>query len=423
MKTLNHKDRIFWQENGYVLIPNVVPAENLAAAIDAIAEFTGKNLEDKRSWYQEPMVLGGMINMTHHQALWDNRQSQIVHQAFSEIWENEKLWVTFDRANMNPPTNNEWDHEGFIHWDLDTTMRPIELCVQGVLYLNDTTENQGGFQCVPKSHHRLIDWGKTHSSNHHPTQKEIMNGLDIISVPGNAGDLLIWHSALLHGNGQNTSDTPRFAQYIGMQPEWTERTHKGVVTGNEQTRQSRMHAWKHSPYQRVVADSIGVPEGLIEQWLRYAREKIDVVVEVDSIVESPKNGSLQAVINGKKRRLPIIEQIKDTEFRVQMDYANREKLPYQKQLTDRAIQALKQIPQARFKPLLTKTDLEKLSLVLAGTPAWGATEIAKLITDEFGLNHQLEPAQLSQLGRRLVGIELWDTDKECSSIIASNLRT
>ncbi|MEC7868483.1 MAG: phytanoyl-CoA dioxygenase, partial [Candidatus Poribacteria bacterium] len=80
METLSHKDRVFWQENGYVVIPNVVSAENLTAATNAIAEFTGKNLEDRRSWYQEPMVHGGMINMNHHQALWDNRQSQIVYQ-------------------------------------------------------------------------------------------------------------------------------------------------------------------------------------------------------------------------------------------------------------------------------------------------------------------------------------------------------
>jgi len=415
MKLLSDEDRAFWQENGYVVIPDVVPAENLMATIDAIAEFTGKNLEDRRSWYQEPMVGGGMINMNHHQALWDNRQSQIVHQAFSEIWDSEKLWVTFDRANINPPTNNNWHHEGFIHWDLDTTTRPIKLCVQGVLYLTNTAKNQGGFQCVPKSHRKLIDWGKTHSPNHHPTQEEIMSGLDIISVPGNAGDLLIWHSALLHGNGHNTSEKPRFAQYIGMQPEWTERTHQGVVTGNEQTRQGRIHAWKHGPYQKAVADSIGVPEGLVEQWLRYTREKIDVVVEVDSIVEAPENGDLQVVINDKERRLPIIEQIKDTEFRVQMDYANRENLPYKSQLTDRAVDTLKQVPQARFKPLLAKDDLDKLPFVLTDKQTWGAIEIAELITDEFGLNHQLKPAQLSQLGRRLVGVELWDTDNDCSN--------
>ena len=126
-----------------------------------------------------------------------------------------------------------------------------------------------------------------------------MSGLDIISVPGNAGDLLKLHSALLHGNGHNTSEKPRFAQYIGMQPEWTERTHQGVVTGNEQTRQGRIHAWKHSSYQRAVADSIGVPEGLVEQWLRYAREKIDVVVEVETIVEAHKTGTFKQSLTAK----------------------------------------------------------------------------------------------------------------------------
>ena len=158
-----------------------------------------------------------------------------------------------------------------------------------------------------------------------------------------------------------------------------------------------------------------MPEGLVEQWLRYTREKIDVVVEVDSIVEAPENRDLQVVINGKQRRLPIIAQIKDTEFRVQMDYANRENLPYKSQLTDRAVDTLKQVPQARLKPLLAKDDLDKLPFVLADKQTWGAVEIAELITDEFGLNHQLKPAQLSQLGRRLVGVELWDTDNDCSN--------
>ena len=197
-----------------------------------------------------------------------------------------------------------------------------------------------------------------------------------------------------------------------MQPEWTERTHQEIVTGNEQTRQGRIHAWKHGPFQKAVANSIGVPEGLVEQWLRYAREKIDVVVEVDRIVKLPKNGDPQVTISGKQLQLPIIEQIEDTTFRVQMDYANRANLPYQKQLTDRAVETLKQIPHARFKPLLTKDDLDKLPHVLANKKAWGAIEISELITDEFGLNHQLEPARLSQLGQRLVGVELWETNSD-----------
>ena len=89
MKLLSDHDRTFWHENGYVVIPDVVPAANLTAVIDAIAEFTGKNLADRECWYQEPMVYGGMVNMNHNQALWDNRQAPKIHQAFAEIWDNQ----------------------------------------------------------------------------------------------------------------------------------------------------------------------------------------------------------------------------------------------------------------------------------------------------------------------------------------------
>ena len=45
-----------------------------------------------------------MVEIYQHQALWDNRQYPRVHQAFSEIWETEKLWVSFDRASVSYTT-------------------------------------------------------------------------------------------------------------------------------------------------------------------------------------------------------------------------------------------------------------------------------------------------------------------------------
>ena len=115
MELLNSSDRRFWDENGYVVVPNAVPLGNLISVLDAIAEFTGKDLADEESWYQEPMVHGGMVNMNHNQALWDNRQNPKIHQVFSEIWGDEKLWVTYDRTNMNPPVCEHWNHQGMIH--------------------------------------------------------------------------------------------------------------------------------------------------------------------------------------------------------------------------------------------------------------------------------------------------------------------
>ena len=34
---------------------------------------------------------------------------------------------------MNPPVGARWGYEGFIHWDLDSTVRPLPLKLQGVL--------------------------------------------------------------------------------------------------------------------------------------------------------------------------------------------------------------------------------------------------------------------------------------------------
>ena len=45
-----------------------------------------------------------------------------------------------------------------------------------------------------------------------------MNGLDVKSIAGQAGDLLIWHRLLAHGNGHNAATQPRLAQYITMSP-------------------------------------------------------------------------------------------------------------------------------------------------------------------------------------------------------------
>ena len=73
-------------------------------------------------------------------ALWDNRQSPKVHQAFSEIWGTEKLWVSVDRACMKLPVredNPDYNYKGFVHWDVDTANHPVPFGVQGVFYLTD----------------------------------------------------------------------------------------------------------------------------------------------------------------------------------------------------------------------------------------------------------------------------------------------
>jgi len=247
MPVLSKEDWAFWEENGYVVIHDAVPQENLDAMVAVIWEFLQIDPQDTEAWYKykpytredpcSPISSAGMVEIYQHQALWNNRQYPKIHQAFAEIWGDEKLWVSLDRANMKPPARPDrpqWCNQGMIHWDTDTSQQPISFGVQGVLYLTDTTQDQGGFQCVPGFHRLFDEWVKTQPQDRNPRHPDLKD-LEVESIAGKAGDLLIWHRLLAHGNGHNTSDRPRLAQYITMSP---------TPHNNEEARQQRIQCWQ-----------------------------------------------------------------------------------------------------------------------------------------------------------------------------------
>lgn len=240
MPILSAQDHAFFAENGYLVVPNAVPQENLDAVIAAIWDFLGLDPNDPEDWYHEPLTPGGMIEMYQHQALWDNRQYPRVHQIFSELLGTEKLWVSEDRVSMKPPahpTHPQYDHKGFIHWDANTSKLPLPFRLQGVLCLTDTTAEMGGFQCVPAFHRILDEWAQTQPLDrnpHAPDLNALPEGMQVTPVPAPAGALIIWMTALLHGNGHNISNRPRLAQYINMYP----------VIDDETLRQARIQRWR-----------------------------------------------------------------------------------------------------------------------------------------------------------------------------------
>jgi hypothetical protein len=207
------------------VISDAVPPENIEAAVNLLWKFEEKDPADPATWYRPPrreiqmkeLVNSGMVEVYNHQALWNNRQFPRVYDAFVDIWGTENLWVTIDRANLNFPVRPGYEFKGFIHWDIDTSLDPRPVNVQGVLSLNDTTEDMGGFQCIPELYRRFDQWVKAQPGDRNPFQPDI-TGFTIEKVATNAGDLLIWNSMLAHGIRPNYSDKPRLAQYISMAP-------------------------------------------------------------------------------------------------------------------------------------------------------------------------------------------------------------
>jgi hypothetical protein len=237
---LGEADLAFFRENGYVVVRNVVPEENLRAAVDAVWDFLELDADDPATWYPADRK-GGLAHLHQHQALWDNRQHPPVHRAFAELLGTEALWVSMDRAAMKPPINPAFPHyndSGFVHWDLDTSKPlPVTLGVQGVLALADTTAEMGGFHCIPGFHRVLEEWIREQPEDRDPRSPDLSRlppDFEVVPIPMNAGDLVIWDRRLAHGNGRNDGTRPRLAQYITMYP----------AGDDEEQRAERVACWR-----------------------------------------------------------------------------------------------------------------------------------------------------------------------------------
>jgi hypothetical protein len=227
MNVLSEADLKFFDDNGYIRVRNVVPQENVNAVVDAIHAFLNIPRHKDDSWYQPPITLDGMVEMYQHQAIWDNRQHPNIYNVYRQLWKRDDLWVSLDRVGFKPPPDDrfpQFQKAGFMHLDANPYEGPIKFGLQGVLYLSDTAADQGGFHCMPGWHRRTDEWMTLAQKLTGNPKANAVRGPDMKNLPdrtpieGNAGDLVIWHRALPHGNGWNTSDRPRLAQYILMHP-------------------------------------------------------------------------------------------------------------------------------------------------------------------------------------------------------------
>lgn len=243
LRVLSEEDWQHWITWGYVVIPGAIPTRNIERLVDLLWAFEEKDPKDPTTW-DKPERLehamkelnhSGMVEVYHHQYLWDNRQEPRVYDAFVDIWDREDLWVSIDRASLNTPNVGPREFSGFIHWDVDTRMDPLPVNVQGVLSLSNTNLEVGGFQCVPELFRTLLEWRKQQPIDRDPWKPDTRQ-FEIVSVDMRPGDLLIFNSLLPHGIRPNRSaQGARIAQYIAMTPADQE---------NRQLREWRVRSWK-----------------------------------------------------------------------------------------------------------------------------------------------------------------------------------
>jgi len=228
----NHRDSL--AREGYVVLSGLVPEGLVKAARNVIYSFVGANPNRPETWYRHEPLVWSVVPVHHAQAFWDVRQCPPLHEAFAEIWETEKLWVTMDRGIFKVPESDlhpEHVDESVLHWDLDPRTTSAAT-YQGMLFLTDAAGGEGSFECVPS----IFRTSERYLHEHPGPVLDVpvdVAGHGVVEVPARAGDLVIWDSRLPHQGGRNRGIRPRVSLAVSMHPE-----------GTNADRQERIECWK-----------------------------------------------------------------------------------------------------------------------------------------------------------------------------------
>ncbi|MBU7596268.1 phytanoyl-CoA dioxygenase family protein [Streptomyces sp. P38-E01] len=255
LRVFSPEQYAFWQTYGYVVVPEAVSPDHARELLDFAWDFQGLDPARPETWYEErtfrsdldrELHIYGFVEAYHHQLLWDSRQSRRVYDAFVDVWDCEELWVTLDRLNLNPPNIRNRDRaliehreRGFdinLHWDVDTTLGIPPQRVQGIIALNDTTPEHGGFQCCPELFRTFDRWAALQPEDRDPIRPAVDHGeMPVVRPELKAGDLLIFNGHLAHGVAPNTAGRgARAVQYLAMMP---------ALEGHAELRRSRVDSW------------------------------------------------------------------------------------------------------------------------------------------------------------------------------------
>lgn len=211
---LGEDDLRDWTEDGYLVVPAVITPGEVRALADVVWACVGAEPDDPATWRLTDH--GIMVQLFQHPALTPARTSPRLLKAFAQIWGTADLWTSLDRVSFNPPVRSGVEFPGpRLHWDI-SLVPPVIFQVQGMIYLTDTSAEQGAFEAVPGFHRRIDAWLEGLGDGVDPRRVDLSAGARRIAA--NAGDLIIWHSALPHGATPNTGDRPRLAQYVTQYP-------------------------------------------------------------------------------------------------------------------------------------------------------------------------------------------------------------
>ena len=207
-----------WDDNGYVIIPELVEKTLCEDVCNMDYERLNMDKHNPVSWYRNHELKQGiMVQIFNDITMQVIRHQPQVRDVFEQLWGENNLTVSTDRLSFNPPQTESWRFSGpNLHWDINFN-KPLRFATQGLLYLADVVAEQGEFSCVSGFHKKIDNWLASLPKNTNPHH---FNCQQWHSTPlaAKAGSLIVWRHTLPHGSCSNKGSTPRIVQYINMTP-------------------------------------------------------------------------------------------------------------------------------------------------------------------------------------------------------------
>lgn len=238
--------RDYFEENGYVVIANVLSEEQIEHAKDLLLswleEISNFDRNDVTTWDDEDFPASTSTGICSRYGIgqsdfqWYMRTRPKVKASFAKLWDTDDLLSSFDGCGIFRPWlyNQDWKTSGgWFHVDQSTKSKGGVgfQCTQGLINLFDCDDTTGGLTVKPKTHKHhteLCERSRMHSGHYVSIDRRdpLLNMGPAQLVVCKAGDLCLWDSRTIHCNspGVREPEKPenwsliRIASYICMTP-------------------------------------------------------------------------------------------------------------------------------------------------------------------------------------------------------------
>lgn len=274
--------KAFFAKYGVVVFRDALSADETAATVSEVWDYVeAESLEyikpdpalvvkrdDPETWTREHGFYGSRVGFLDTigdgPAAWRNRENPRVRDAFASIVGTRELLASVDRFCLMRPTvvggkpRPEWRTEsGWLHWDCNPhathrrdkaeshTPEARWKCgslnpfitenneksdwldgpfhkVQGVVVLTDSTDNSGGFFCVPGFVSQLPRYCAAFppkAGSYTQVPKDATWAMEAAEkVTARAGSLIVWSALTPHCNYPVDGPDVRICQYLKMMP-------------------------------------------------------------------------------------------------------------------------------------------------------------------------------------------------------------